>query len=190
MIESSLSFFVCLFPFKPHCHRQVRLISSRLFHSGPPAASVTERPPSSQTPLSTVRPHWHYFFSALSFIFLSVVLSAVIHRPSVIIKCHLNVSLSSCRWNLHLCFLATESEISCWYRCGSPVLSDVGRRHAAISPQSSLDSEVGVSELEDDTISMSYKLQDMTDVEVMARLQEESESTRLACAIGDRENKV
>lgn len=53
-------------------------------------------------------------------------------------------------------------------------LHNVGRRHAAISPQSSLDSEVGVSELEDDFISMSYKLQDMTDVEVMARLQEES----------------
>lgn len=52
---------------------------------------------------------------------------------------------------------------------------DVGRRHAAISPQSSLDSEVGVPELEEDSISMSYKLQDMTDVEVMARLQEESE---------------
>ncbi|KAG7238846.1 hypothetical protein INR49_030390 [Caranx melampygus] len=53
-------------------------------------------------------------------------------------------------------------------------LHNVGRRQAAISPQSSLDSEVGVSELEDDSISMSYKLQDMTDVEVMARLQEES----------------
>ncbi|XP_017265632.1 SLAIN motif-containing protein 1a [Kryptolebias marmoratus] len=51
---------------------------------------------------------------------------------------------------------------------------NVGRRHAAVTPQSSLDSEVGVSELEDDAISMSYKLQDMTDVEVMARLQEES----------------
>lgn len=56
---------------------------------------------------------------------------------------------------------------------------DAGHRHAAISPQSSLDSEVGVSELEDDSISMSYKLQDMTDVEVMARLQEESELTGL-----------
>ncbi|XP_042350734.1 SLAIN motif-containing protein 1a [Plectropomus leopardus] len=53
-------------------------------------------------------------------------------------------------------------------------LHNVGRRHAAISPQSSLDSEVGVSELEDDSISMSYKLHDMTDVEVMARIQEES----------------
>uniref|UniRef100_A0A096MI47 SLAIN motif family, member 1a n=1 Tax=Poecilia formosa TaxID=48698 RepID=A0A096MI47_POEFO len=51
---------------------------------------------------------------------------------------------------------------------------DVGRRHAAITPQSSLDSDIGVSELEEDSISMSYKLQDMTDVEVMARLQEES----------------
>nr|XP_061826669.1 SLAIN motif-containing protein 1-like [Nerophis lumbriciformis] len=53
-------------------------------------------------------------------------------------------------------------------------LHKVGRRHAAISPQSSLDSDAGVSELEDDTIAMGYKLQDMTDVEVMARLQEES----------------
>ncbi|XP_068602518.1 SLAIN motif-containing protein 1a [Brachionichthys hirsutus] len=47
-------------------------------------------------------------------------------------------------------------------------------RHAALSPPSSLDSEAGLSELEDDSVSTSYKLQDMTDVEVMARLQEES----------------
>ncbi|XP_054888003.1 SLAIN motif-containing protein 1a isoform X2 [Poeciliopsis prolifica] len=53
-------------------------------------------------------------------------------------------------------------------------LHNVGRRHAAITPQSSLDSDIGVSELEEDSISMGYKLQDMTDVEVMARLQEES----------------
>ncbi|XP_061697567.1 LOW QUALITY PROTEIN: SLAIN motif-containing protein 1a [Syngnathoides biaculeatus] len=53
-------------------------------------------------------------------------------------------------------------------------LHNVGRRQASVSPQSSLDGEAGISELEDDSISMGYKLQDMTDVEVMARLQEES----------------
>ncbi|XP_047456049.1 SLAIN motif-containing protein 1a isoform X2 [Mugil cephalus] len=56
----------------------------------------------------------------------------------------------------------------------NPTLHSAGQRRAAITPQSSLDSEAGVAELEDDSISMSYKLQDMTDVEVMARLQEES----------------
>lgn len=73
-------------------------------------------------------------------------------------------------------FLAIRGETSWCDRCDSSCVPlDVGRRHAAISPQSSLDSEVGVPELEEDSISMSYKLQDMTDVEVMARLQEESE---------------
>ncbi|KAM6986591.1 SLAIN motif-containing protein 1a [Aplochiton taeniatus] len=55
-------------------------------------------------------------------------------------------------------------------------LHTVSGRHAAVSPQSLMDTEPsqGASQSEDDSISMSYKLQDMVDVQVMARLQEES----------------
>ncbi|XP_070786822.1 SLAIN motif-containing protein 1-like isoform X3 [Enoplosus armatus] len=41
-----------------------------------------------------------------------------------------------------------------------------------------MDSDLGASEVEDDSITLGYKLQDLTDVQVMARLQEENKLRR------------
>ncbi|KAF6728616.1 SLAIN motif-containing protein 2 [Oryzias melastigma] len=55
-----------------------------------------------------------------------------------------------------------------------PASQGRSQRRSAFSAQSSVDSDLGASELEDDPVGLEYKLQDLTDVQVMARLQEEN----------------
>ncbi|XP_068447090.1 SLAIN motif-containing protein 1-like isoform X2 [Clinocottus analis] len=55
-----------------------------------------------------------------------------------------------------------------------PAIRSRSLRYPSLSRQSSVDGDLGAAGPEDDSITLGYKLQDLTDVQVMARLQEES----------------
>ncbi|XP_030066342.1 SLAIN motif-containing protein-like isoform X1 [Microcaecilia unicolor] len=92
-------------------------------------------------------------------LYCSPLASTSVHNP--------NTETSSCSNALNSPgYLKSTNKQS--LTCGSSGYLSI---YSALSSQSSVDSELSTS---DDSISMGYKLQDLTDVQVMARLQEES----------------